>query len=218
MRQNRLENAFGASIWATSSSMSAIASYWPESGRLECLAAFPREPSLEDRGHLDGVDRLYVEGERRGELIVCGGRATALGPLIEEAQARFGTPAAISSDRWREAELRDALAAVGFPLTALETRGMGFRDGSEDTRIFRRSCLEGHVTPLRSLILASAVGEARTVSDPAGNAKLSKSSEGGRRVRARDDAAAAAILAVALASRRYRKSSKPDRLMLGVIG
>ena len=39
--------------------------------------------------------------------------------------------------------------------------------------------------------------EARTVSDPAGNAKLSKGSQGGRRFRAKDDAAAAAVLAVA---------------------
>ena len=38
------------------------------------------------------------------------------------------------------------------------------------------------------------------LSDPAGNSKLAKGSEGGRRLRARDDAAAAAILAVGLAA------------------
>ena len=48
-----------------------------------------------------------------------------------------------------------------------------------------------------SLLLRSAMAEARTVSDPAGNAKLAKHNQGGRRVRARDDVAAAAILAVA---------------------
>ena len=41
------------------------------------------------------------------------------------------------------------------------------------------------------------MGEAVTIADPAGNEKLAKSSEGGRRSRARDDAAATAILAVA---------------------
>ena len=46
------------------------------------------------------------------------------------------------------------------------------------------------------------MSEARTVSDPAGNAKLSKGSQGGRRLRARDDAAAAAILAVAAGVRQ----------------
>ena len=44
------------------------------------------------------------------------------------------------------------------------------------------------------------MADARTVSDPAGNAKLAKGSAGGRRLRARDDAAAATILAVAEAA------------------
>ena len=43
---------------------------------------------------------------------------------------------------------------------------------------------------------------ARVLTDPAGNSKLAKGSEGGRRMRAKDDAAAAAILAVALGVRR----------------
>lgn len=44
------------------------------------------------------------------------------------------------------------------------------------------------------------MGEAVVACDPAGNAKLAKA--GGRRVRARDDVAAAAILAVALGEHR----------------
>ena len=43
----------------------------------------------------------------------------------------------IVCDRWREAELRDQLDAVGFPQAALSVRGMGFKDGGEDVRIFR---------------------------------------------------------------------------------
>ena len=49
----------------------------------------------------------------------------------------------------------------------------------------------------RSLLIRSALAEARTLSDPAGNVKLAKGSQGGRRQAARDDAAAAMILAVA---------------------
>ena len=45
------------------------------------------------------------------------------------------------------------------------------------------------------------MGEARTVSDPAGNSKLAKGAEGGRRERAKDDAVAAAILAVGVGRR-----------------
>ena len=51
-------------------------------------------------------------------------------------------------------------------------------------------------------LLAAAMSEARCAVDPAGNAKLAKGKEGGRRMRARDDAAAAAILAVAIGVRR----------------
>ena len=37
-------------------------------------------------------------------------------------------------------------------------------------RAFRRACLDGRVTPVRSLLMHYAVGEARTVSNPAGSA------------------------------------------------
>ena len=125
--------------------------------------------------------------------------------LLEVALARFGRPSAVVADRWREAELRDGLHAAGVPVVALTLRGMGYRDGGKDVRAFRKACLQGRVTPLPSLLLRSAMAEARTVSDPAGNAKLSKGSQGGRRLRARDDAAAAAILAVGVGSRQgYR--------------
>ena len=89
-----------------------------------------------------------------------------------------------------------------MPLARLEVRGMGFKDGAEDVRGFRRACLEGDVMPVESLILASAMAAARVVLDPAGNSKLSKNTQGGRRLKARDDAAAAAILAVGLAVRQ----------------
>ena len=56
---------------------------------------------------------------------------------------------------------------------------MGYRDGGEDVREFRRAMLEGRVTPEPSLLLRGAMAEARTISDPAGNAKLVKGSEGG---------------------------------------
>ena len=48
--------------------------------------------------------------------------------------ARFGRPDLVVADRWREAELRDALEAAGVPPAALDVRGMGYRDGAEDVR------------------------------------------------------------------------------------
>ena len=40
---------------------------------------------------------------------------------------------------------------------------MGFKDGAEDVRGFRRACADGRVTPVTSLLLRSAMAEARTV-------------------------------------------------------
>ena len=196
----------GVPVWGcdlgTTAAQSAIAAYWPATGRLECLAAFPAEPGLAERGLRDGVGRLYTECWKRGELIQCGGAAVDVRELLEAALARFGRPSAVVADRWREAELRDALNAAGVPVVALHLRGMGYKDGAEDVREFQRACLQGNVTPVPTLLLRSAMSEARAVSDPAGNAKLSKGTQGGRRLRARDDAAAAAILAVAAGARQ----------------
>ena len=196
----------GPLVWGcdlgTSAAMSAIAAYWPDTGRLETVAAFPVEPPLAERGLRDGVGGLYVETLARGELIQTGQRAVDLDGLLIEALTRFGRPKMIAADRWREAELRDALDKAGVPPAALEIRGMGWRDGAEDVRGFRRAVLEGKVTPKPTKLLRYALAEARVLMDPAGNAKLAKRAEGGRRSTARDDAAAAAILAVAAGARR----------------
>ena len=201
----------GRCVWGidlgSSASMSAVAAYWPESSRLETVGAFPSIPTLEERGLRDGVGRLYAECARLGELVQAGEHAVDVSALLCEAVERFGPPSAISSDRWREPELRDALKRARIPLARLELRGMGFRDGAQDVEGFRRAVGEGRVIPWRSLLLTAAMGEARTVMDPAGNAKLSKQCEGGRRRNARDDAAAAAILAVALGSRRRPRTT-----------
>ncbi len=45
---------FGVDL-GTSAAQSAVAAYWPGTGRLESVAAFPCEPSLAERGLRDGV-------------------------------------------------------------------------------------------------------------------------------------------------------------------
>ena len=92
----------------------------------------------------------------------------------------------------------------------LAVRGQGFKDGGEDVRAFRKAILEGRVTPKKSLLFRSAMSEARVVTDPAANAKLAKKTQGGRRADARDDLAAAAILAVAEGTRRAVET-RPER-------
>ena len=206
----------GPCLWGadlgTSAAMSAISAYWPTTGRLEVLAAFPHNPPLSERGLLDGVGRLYLDCHDRGELILAGARAVDIGQLLRAALDRFGAPVALAADRWREAELRDALDRAGVPVASLIARGQGFKDGADDVRNFRRACLEGRVTPPKSMLLRYAISEARVVLDPSANAKLAKSSEGGRRARARDDAASAAIMAVALGARaRNAPQRRPRR-------
>ena len=102
-------------------------------------------------------------------------------------------------------------------VASFETRGMGYRDGAEDVRQFRRACAEGKVAPSPSLLLRSAMAEARTISDPAGNAKLCKGSEGRRRMRAKDDASAAAILAVSAGVRAGLHLAPRDGVYLGMV-
>ena len=205
--------ADGRPVWGidlgASSAQSAVAAYWPASGRLECVAAFPTIPSLSERAIADGVGQLYHACLNRGELILTEGRVSDIGVLLAEAWERFGRPSRIVADRWREAELRDALDVSGIPACELEVRGMGYKDGAEDLRGFRRACESGKVRPRPSLLLRSALAEARAVIDPAGNSKLGKGVEGGRRLRAKDDALAAAILGVAAGIRYGVRATRP---------
>ena len=59
--------------------MSAVAGYWPQTGRLECWAAFPADPDLATRGHKDGVGGLYQRMYDRGELTLTAGRTVNVG-------------------------------------------------------------------------------------------------------------------------------------------
>ena len=194
----------------TSAAMSAAAGYWPSTGKLDAFACFGSIPGLSERGMKDGVGRKYLDMKTRGELILSQGRVSDLEDLLNDVLKRWGAPAALICDRWREDELRDALDKISFPACPLIIRGQGYLDGGTDVRDFRRAILSGLVHPARSMLLRYAMGEARVTMDPAGNCKLSKNSQGGRRLRARDDAAAASILAVATGY-RYREAGQTNK-------
>ena len=207
----------GHPVWGldlgTSAAQCAVAAYWPLTGRLECMAAFPSIPGLAERGLRDGVGNLYRQMAKAGELIVTGGQAADIAELLDHARARFGEPRGIVCDRWRAAELYDALNRAGIETTVV-MRGQGFKDGAEDVRDFRRALLEQRCWPVPSLLMRTAMSEARVVTDPAGNQKLAKHTEGGRRMRARDDAAAATILAVAAGDRARRLDAETEGAMV----
>ena len=144
----------GCPVWGidlgTTAALSAVSAYWPTSGRLASLCAFPSIPDLPERGLADGIGRLYVTAWERGELILTPGHSTNIADLLTEALQRFGAPSSIVCDRWREGELRDALKTAKVPRCPLEVRGMGYKDGAEDVRSFRRGVLEGAVAPVPS--------------------------------------------------------------------
>ena len=190
--------------------LTAAAAYWPDAGRLEAMAWFPSIPSLAERGLRDGVAGLYIDLQQRGELLTTAGRTVPIAEALRWALESWGRPAVVVGDRYKQSELEQALDDAGLSVP-VSWRGQGFRDGSEDVRAFRRAVLDGKVTAPPSLLIRSALSEAVTVSDASGNQKLSKGSEGGRRLRARDDVAAAMILAVAEGRRRAPRPRRPLR-------
>ena len=122
------------------------ASAYFSTGKLETFGVFPEKPSLMERGVKDGVGSLYVEMGQRGELLQAGEYAPDLDAMFAEVLRRWGPPRAVVADRWKEAELRNALSRVKFPMARRILRGMGFLDGSSDVRAFRKMCLTDRVS------------------------------------------------------------------------
>ena len=182
--------------------MTAAAAYWPETGRLEALAVFPWRPGLLERGQRDGVGPLYERLAARGELTQAGDLVASIPGLLDLVLDRWGAPTIIVCDTWREAKLRESLGAINFPMAGFELRRNGPKDGSEDLLNFRDACLSGGVRPADSLLLTSALASARTITDATGNTRLAKGTQAGRRTTTRDDAVAAAILAVSAGWKR----------------
>lgn len=190
--------------------MTAAVAFHPASGRLEALAVFGSIPSLEERAAADQVGNLYGEMFERGELLLVPGRVPSPERLLEQAVTRWGVPAVIVADHHRQSEVRDALDAADLPVVPLVLRRMGPFDGGEDLRRFRISVVRGKVVPVQSVLMRSALAEARARRDHHGNEWMAKGSQAGRRARAKDDALAAAILAVAEADRNYEAEDDED--------
>lgn len=190
-------------------SMSAAAFFWPETGRLEVQGWFPGKPSLAIRGVNDGVGRRYLEMAERGELRTLGDRSVPIRDWISAALSHVAGEriATILADRFKAAEVGDALDALGCK-TPVTWRGFGFKDGAADVEGFRRMAYDRRIAAPRSLLLRHALADSIVVLDPAANAKLAKGRSAGR-----IDAAAATILAVAegerMMTRPVRQARRP---------
>ncbi len=190
-----------------SASMSAAAYFWPASGRLECVAAFPSKPSLLDRGQADGVSSRYVKMHERGELFTLGDKTVPVALWLKTILERVDGEqiACLVMDRYKQAELSEAIDAAGIK-APIVWRGMGWRDGSEDCERFRRAAYDGQVKSKPSLLLRSAFADAVCLRDPANNLKLAKARSMGR-----IDAVAASVLAVAEGVRRTARPQNQGR-------
>ena len=182
-----------------STEMAAAAAVWP-SGACDAFGIFPSVPDLATKGRQHHVGKLYQTMAGRGELVRLGDRTVDVALVLEEIVSRWGAPVCLVADRWRAAELTEALGPRRVPVVL---RGMGYLDGGEDVRRFRRGVADGWIAPPVSLLLRSALANARTQTDPAGNVKIAR--HGPRR---RDDAAVAVVLAVAEASRRRARPAR----------
>lgn len=187
-----------------SASMTAAAFYWPDSARLECLGTFPSRPTLADRGQNDGVGDRYVQMQDRGELDTLGDQTVPVAPWLVQVMAHVDgeTIAALTADRYKQAELGEAIDKAGIRCPII-WRGQGFRDGGEDCERFRRAAYDGNVKTTPSLLLRSAFSDAVVLRDPANNLKLAKARSTGR-----IDAAAATVLAVAEGARIMGRNSR----------
>jgi phage terminase large subunit-like protein len=193
-----------------SSSMSAAAFYWPETGRLEVKSCFPGIPTLAERGAADTVGNRYVDMRERGELATLGDRTvpSAAWLAIVMGYAGGAEVAAILADRYKQAEIGEAIDKAGIRAPII-WRGMGFRDGGEDCERFQRAAFDGKVLSRPSLLLRSAFADAVIVRDDANNMKLTKLRSNGR-----IDAASAAVLAVAEGARMTARGSRPSGRLL----
>jgi phage terminase large subunit-like protein len=187
-----------------SMSMSAWASFWPSTGRLEVYGAFAGTPGLQERGEGDGVGSRYVEMRDRGELITLGANVVPVDQFIGAMLAKLeGYPiATICCDRFRQSEFLEALAKTSMRIVPT-WRGQGWKDSGEDCERFRQFVFDRKIKSKVSLLLRSAFADAVTLIDPAGTAKIAKGRSLGR-----IDAAAASVLAVAEGA---RQSARPVR-------
>ena len=181
---------------------SAAVAVW-KSGRVEAVAVCPGIPSIADQERRDRVPAGTYQA-----LVDCGTLRVAHGlmvqppaQLVDAIIERWGTPATIVCDRFREKDLRDASKGI-----SIEARVTQWSEASFDIRALRRFAKDGPFSCelVSRGLLAAGLSVATVQNDTAGNSRLIKSKNN----TARDDAPAAWLLAAGAFDRAL---SKPKR-------
>ena len=184
-------------------------------------------PALAERGLADGVGfPLLRRCEDRGELLVEPGTGwrTSRPYSGRPSTAGEGRPKAIVCDRWREAELRQVPGCGQIP-TRLYRRDprsgfQGRRRGCPGLPTGRTRVATCPPRRIPATHRGHGGGSGGRSIRPAMRSSGEGLTEGGRRHRARDDAAAAAILAVSAGFREWHAGPPVRRrgAYIGVVG
>ncbi len=186
---------------------SAAVALW-RSGRVEAIAVAPGIPTIEEQERRDRVPRgLYRKlAQQSGALVVAEGlRVQPPGQVVRAILERWGQPEVVVCDRFRLAELQD-VSPRGVPILPRVAR---WSEASEDVRALRKMAADGPLAceaASRSLLTAS-LAAATVKSDDQGSVRLVKSTNN----TARDDVAAALVLAAGEAARRDAHPPRPLR-------
>ena len=192
-------------------SMTAIAFYWPESGRLEAYGMLPAEPGLRRKGKEDGVGERYLKMEKRGELWTYPGIAPNNTLFLKDSFQRIEGEDVleITADQYKQKDLLQALSDSGID-REIEWRRVGRGpSGGYDVRAFQNEVHERYLSVGRSLLLEHAIAESVLHRDENGNPALNK-----KRHKGRNDALQAALLAVGI-GRRHRFPVPNEKDALG---
>ena len=178
-----------------STSFSAAAGYWPESGRLELVALMPGIPSVDAQADRDDADAsAYERLVASGSLLVADGFVQVPLRLLFDV-VRSWKPSTVTSDTYREAEIKRFCAGlceyVARPkLSAAE---------ASDLAAFRSHCGDRSVNVASGLdLLGYSLAQAVVARDSAGFPKVEKVKR-----RSHDDVVRAALLAFGHVQREF---------------
>ena len=175
---------------------SAVA--WYGNGRTEALAVCPGIPSVAEQETRDRVPQgqyqTLIDG---GQLTVADGLRVQPPKLLWDAiRTTWGKPRVIVCDRFRLAELQDAVGRGA----RIEDRITRWSDASFDIRATRKFAKDGplSVDPQSRALLAVSLSKAMVQNDDQGNCRIVKS---GSHNQGRDDVAASLVLAAGATAR-----------------
>ena len=181
---------------------SAVA-WWP-SGRVEALAVAPGIPSVEEQEKRDRVPNgQYQTLIDNGQLTLADGLRVQPPKLLwESIRTTWGKPRVIVCDRFRLAELQDAVGRGA----RIEDRITRWSDAAFDIRACRKYAKDGplSIDQQSRALLAVSLSKAMVQNDDQGNCRIVKS---GSHNQGRDDVAASLVLAAGATARMPKQSS-----------